>query len=166
VIQRLARIHLTPRTRESVARMVSPEIGLPVSPSSKATCAAICKVQRLESVPNSLGRAVPATPARPPPALDPRRPCEHSVRMLRSRPEGLRQSLLVEGVDGVARGLRIAAQLVGDLVGVLAPVAGDEDLAERRKVKALPASASLPPGTHARRRSVDARRLVVSCYGG
>jgi hypothetical protein len=157
VIQRLARIHLTPRTRESVARMVSPEIGLPVSPSSKATCAAICKVQRLESVPNSLGERC----QQPPQGLRLLSTLEgpvNSVRMLRSRPEGLRQSLLVEGVDGVARGLRIAAQLVGDLVGVLAPVAGDEDLAERRKVKALPASASLPPGTHARRRSVDARR--------
>jgi hypothetical protein len=35
--------------------MVSPEIGLSTSPSSKATSAAISKVQRLESLPNSLG---------------------------------------------------------------------------------------------------------------
>src|SRR5918995_1351426 len=55
VIQRLARIHLIPRRRESVARMVSPEIGLSTSPSSKATSAAISKVQRLLSRPNSLG---------------------------------------------------------------------------------------------------------------
>src|SRR5215211_3469242 len=55
VIQRFARIHLTPRRRESVARMVSPEIGLSTSPSSKVTSAAISKVQRLLSRPNSLG---------------------------------------------------------------------------------------------------------------
>jgi hypothetical protein len=55
MIQRFARIHLTPRRRESVARMVSPEIGLCVSPSSKATSAAISKVHRLLSRPNSLG---------------------------------------------------------------------------------------------------------------
>jgi hypothetical protein len=55
---------------------------------------------------------------------------------LRSHLEGIWQSLLVEGVDGVACRLRIAAQLVSDLVGVLAPVAGEQNLAERRKVKA------------------------------
>src|SRR5215210_463554 len=55
VIQRFARIHLTPSRRESVARMVSPEIGLWTSPSSKAASAAISKVQRLLSRPNSLG---------------------------------------------------------------------------------------------------------------
>jgi hypothetical protein len=60
----------------------------------------------------------------------------NGVRMLRSRLEGIRQSLLVESVDGVACGLRIAAQLVSYLVGVLAPGAGEKDLAERRKVKA------------------------------
>src|SRR5215218_973983 len=55
VIQRFARIHLTPRRRESVARMVSPLTRLSVRPRSKATCAAISKVQRLLSRPNSLG---------------------------------------------------------------------------------------------------------------
>jgi hypothetical protein len=51
----LARIHPTPRRRESVARTVSPETRLWVSPSSKAASAAISKVQRLVSYPNSLG---------------------------------------------------------------------------------------------------------------
>src|SRR5215207_5150731 len=55
VIQRLARIHLTPRRRARVVRMVSPETRLRVSPSSKLACAAISKVQRLVSYPNSLG---------------------------------------------------------------------------------------------------------------
>jgi hypothetical protein len=55
VIQRLALCHLTPSRRESVARMVSPETRLPTSPSWKATSAAISKVQRLLSRPNSLG---------------------------------------------------------------------------------------------------------------
>jgi hypothetical protein len=71
---------------------------------------------------------------------------------LRSNLEGIWQSLLVEGVDGVACRLRIAAQLVSYLVGVLASVAGQKYLAERRKVKASVEDASLPPGTHARRR--------------
>jgi hypothetical protein len=55
VIHRFARIHLTESRRESVARMVSPETRPSVSPSSKATSAAISKVQRLLSYPNSLG---------------------------------------------------------------------------------------------------------------
>src|SRR3712207_494236 len=55
VIQRFARCHLTPRRRESVARMVSPETRLCVIRSSKATSAAIESVQRLVSRPNSLG---------------------------------------------------------------------------------------------------------------
>ena len=55
MIHRLARIHLTPRRRESVARTVSPETRRCVIPSSKATCAAISRVQRLLSWPNSLG---------------------------------------------------------------------------------------------------------------
>jgi len=56
--------------------------------------------------------------------------------MLRSRLEGIRQPFVVQSGDGVACGLRIAAQLVSDLVGVFASVAGEQDLAERRKVKA------------------------------
>src|SRR5215207_5340740 len=55
VIHRLARIHLTPRRRAKVARMVSPQTRLSVSPSSKAASAAISKVQRLVPYPNSLG---------------------------------------------------------------------------------------------------------------
>src|SRR5215204_4995921 len=55
VIHRFARIHLTRRRRDKVARMVSPETRSVVSPSSKATSATISKVQRLDSRPNSLG---------------------------------------------------------------------------------------------------------------
>jgi hypothetical protein len=55
VIQRLARCQRTPSRRARVALMVSPETRLWVSPSSKATCAAISSVQRLLSWPNSLG---------------------------------------------------------------------------------------------------------------
>src|SRR5215213_8723071 len=55
VIHLFALSHPTPRRRESVARMVSPETRLSVSPSSKAACAAISRVQRLDSRPNSLG---------------------------------------------------------------------------------------------------------------
>src|SRR5918998_2111992 len=55
VIHRLARIHRTPSKRDKVARTVSPETRSLVSPSSKATSAAISNVQRLDSRPNSLG---------------------------------------------------------------------------------------------------------------
>jgi hypothetical protein len=53
----------------------------------------------------------------------------NGMRMLRAWPKCFREPLLVEGMDGVARRLRIAAQLVSDLVGVFAPVAGEQDLA-------------------------------------
>jgi hypothetical protein len=53
----------------------------------------------------------------------------NGVRMPGAWPKRLWKPLLVESVDGVACGLKIAAQLVCDLVGVLASVAGDEDLA-------------------------------------
>src|SRR5215217_8632906 len=55
VIHRFARCQRTPSRRARVARMVSPETRLCVSPSSKATSAAISKVHRLVSWPNSLG---------------------------------------------------------------------------------------------------------------
>jgi hypothetical protein len=53
----------------------------------------------------------------------------NGVRMLGALLERLRQPFVVEGVDGVARGLRIAAQLVSYLVGIFAPVAGEKYLA-------------------------------------
>ena len=49
--------------------------------------------------------------------------------MLGALLKSLRKSLLVEGVNSVARGLGIAAQRAGYLVGVLAPIAGEQDLA-------------------------------------
>jgi hypothetical protein len=55
VIHRLARIQRIPSRRERVARMVSPETRLSVSPASKAASAAISKVHRLLPYPNSLG---------------------------------------------------------------------------------------------------------------
>jgi hypothetical protein len=76
----------------------------------------------------------------------------NGVRMLRTRSKCFREPLLVEGMDGVARRLRIAAQLLSDLVGILAPVAGEQYLAERRRVKASVEDANPPPGSCARRR--------------
>jgi hypothetical protein len=56
VIHLFARmIQRIPRRRERVARMVSPETRLWVSPASKAASEAISKVHRLLSYPNSLG---------------------------------------------------------------------------------------------------------------
>ena len=53
----------------------------------------------------------------------------NDMRTLGASPQRPGKSLLVEGVNGVAGGLGIAAQRVGDLVSILAPIAGDEDLA-------------------------------------
>src|ERR671924_587715 len=39
------------------------------------------------------------------------------------------QTALVELVDGIAGGLGVATQRAGDPVGILAPVAGEQDLA-------------------------------------
>src|ERR687897_63309 len=55
VIHRLARIQRTPSRRESVVRIVSPETRSSVSPFSKGASAAIPRVHRLVSYPNSLG---------------------------------------------------------------------------------------------------------------
>src|SRR5215217_6705354 len=60
VIQRLARIHLTPSRRESVARMVSPETRLLVSPSRKAASAAISKGSSRIRTPSGSGGASPS----------------------------------------------------------------------------------------------------------
>jgi hypothetical protein len=51
----LALCQRTPRRRASVARMVSPQTRFSTKPCSKLTCAAIASVQRLLSLPNSLG---------------------------------------------------------------------------------------------------------------
>ena len=40
----------------------------------------------------------------------------------------LREPPFVEGVDGVAHGLGVAREASGDLVGILAPVASEQDL--------------------------------------
>jgi hypothetical protein len=85
----------------------------------------------------------------------------NGVRMLRSRLEGLGKSLLVEGVDGVACGLRIAAQLVSYLVGVLAPVAGEKYLAQRRKVKA---SGERKPASRDSRSASLSGRTKIGCF--
>jgi hypothetical protein len=51
----LARCQRTPRRRASVARTVSPHTRFSIKPRSKLTSAAIASVQRLVSLPNSLG---------------------------------------------------------------------------------------------------------------
>jgi hypothetical protein len=39
-------------------------------------------------------------------------------------------------MDGIARGLRVTGEVAGDLVGIVACLTGEQDLAERRKMKA------------------------------
>ena len=58
------------------------------------------------------------------------------MRAVRTPPERLLEALLIEVVDSVACCLRIAAKITGDLVSVLAIGACEQDLWQRRKVKA------------------------------
>ena len=51
------------------------------------------------------------------------------VRAVRTSLQRLLEALLVDLVDGIACGLRIAAKIVGDLIGVLSIGAGKQDLA-------------------------------------
>jgi hypothetical protein len=51
------------------------------------------------------------------------------VGALRTPSQRLLEALLIKLVDGIARGLRIAAKIVGDLVGILSIGAGEQDLA-------------------------------------
>ena len=60
----------------------------------------------------------------------------NGVWTVRGSSERLFETLLVEDVDGVARSLRITAEVAGDLVGVVAIGTCQQDLAERRRVKA------------------------------
>src|SRR5215210_2454811 len=53
----------------------------------------------------------------------------NGMRTFRALPKRLGNPPLVEGVDGVAHRLGVAAQGAGDLVGVLASGAGEQDLA-------------------------------------
>jgi hypothetical protein len=125
VIHRFARIHLTERRRDSDARMVSPETRSSVSPSSKATSAAICKVQRLDSRPNSLGERWSIS------LKDSAVHWSKASRVLLGREELAfegEQAPLVEVVDGVAHRLRGASEVFGDLRGALAPGACQKQL--------------------------------------
>jgi hypothetical protein len=53
----------------------------------------------------------------------------NGVRTFGALPKCPRKSLLVEGVYGVAGGLRVASQLVSNPVGIFASGAGEQDLA-------------------------------------
>ena len=53
----------------------------------------------------------------------------NGVRAVRASSECLGETLRVELVDGVAHGLRITTEVGGDLVGVLATIACEQDLA-------------------------------------
>ena len=112
MIHRFARIHLTERRRDKVARMVSPETRSSVRPSSKATSAAISKVHRLVSYPNSLGERWSI--CRKASAL-----CWSKAAYTRFGARGASAegvwAPLVEGVDGVPDRLRSAPEASGYL---------------------------------------------------
>jgi hypothetical protein len=125
VIHRLARIHFTERRRDKVARTVSPETRFRVSPSSKATSAAISVASTgsnrirtpsgtVEHLPQSLGALA----------------VEGVAGLLGARGlghEGV-DAPLAEVVDGITHRLRGASEIRGDLRGALAPGTGEEHL--------------------------------------
>lgn len=53
----------------------------------------------------------------------------NGMRATGATPQRLPGAAFVEGVDGVARGLRVASQGAGDPVGVFVPPAGEKYLA-------------------------------------
>jgi hypothetical protein len=120
VIQRLALCQRTPRRRPRVARIVSPETRLPVSPSSKLTCAAISSVQRLLSLPNSLGERCSISLMAS--ALSSSK-AEGGAGSLWARGAGHQsvQATLVEIVDGITHRLLPAAQVLSYLRDFISP---------------------------------------------
>lgn len=109
--------------------MVSPlTTGSFVSPSSKLTSAAISKVHRLLSLANFLGERWSISRKAILGALLVERPT-NGVRVMGTPSERLRKTLFVEFVDRVGRGLGVTAEVGGDPVSILAPVAGEQDLA-------------------------------------
>jgi hypothetical protein len=82
----------------------------------------------------------------------------NGVRAIRASLERLGKALLVEDVDGVGHRPGVTTKVGGDLVSVMSISAFEQDLAERRKVKASGERRAPPPGTCARRHSRDARR--------
>jgi hypothetical protein len=98
----------------------------------------------------------------------------NGVRMLGALPKRLGKPLLVESVDGVACGLRIAAQLLSYLVGIFAPVAGEKDLATAQGEGILRTQARLQrltlgvaKGTHKDRsfHALEDNPRLLSCLG-
>ncbi len=114
------------QTRQGGPNRLPPDALSLVSPSSKATSAAISNVQRLDSRPNSLGERW---------SISLKASADSSSKASRVRLgressrlcEGV-QTPLVEVVYGVAGRLRGAPEVQGDLRGALAPAAREEDL--------------------------------------
>ena len=130
MIHLLARSQRTP-IRASVARTVSPVMRSSVKPSSKLTWAARSIVHRLVCLPNFLGFWCKSS-RKLAQGLDLFGTLEgpvNSMRTFGALLKRLGKSLLVEGMDGIARRLGVATQRAGDLVGVLAPVTGEKYLA-------------------------------------
>src|SRR5215218_7936509 len=125
VIHLFARCQRIPSRRARVARMVSPETRLCVSPSSKATSAAISKVHRLVSWPNSLGERWSIC-CQPLGTLF----IEGGAGSLGARGASFQggKATLVEIVDGVAHRLGAAPQRAGYSRGAFTPLAGEDDL--------------------------------------
>jgi hypothetical protein len=161
-IQRLARSQRTP-SLASVARMVSPVMRLSVMPSSKLASAAIASVQKVPSLPNSLGRwwSISAVGTRP---------ClrRSSLRRrgalwdARSRASRQHKAPLVEVVDGVARRLGAAPEIFGYPRGARSRRALAKRIWQRRRTKAGPRSATRSPEPRARALKAYVRRWEVS----
>jgi hypothetical protein len=134
VIHRLARCHLTPSRCARVLRTASPETCLSVSPSSKATSAAIESVQREARVPAKLPRR---TMQQSPQNLGAFlvEGLAGSLRTRRFGRQGIRAPR-VEVVDGVAHRLLAASQAHGYPRGTSSPLEEVRSICARRRVKA------------------------------
>jgi len=102
-----------------VLRTVSPETRLLVSPSSKAASAAISKVQRLVSYPNSLGERWSISRKRW--ALCSSKVARGSFWDAKSRHSESLKATLVEVVDGVAHRLLAASEVLSDSRHLITP---------------------------------------------
>ena len=159
MIHRLARIHLTESRRKSVARMVSPDTRLLVSPCSKAASAATSKVHRLVSYPNSLGdrwsislRA--SALSRSKAAWTRLRREDPAVRAF--RPLSLKAPMAFLTVWEAHP--RPRAILGGERPGELARSISSNGASRKRLWSAAP-----PRGSRARLRKANVQRLEVSC---
>src|SRR5438270_845659 len=155
--ERLALCQRTPRRRTRVARMVSPETCFSTRPSSKATCAAICSVQRLVFLPNSLGErwsnSLTAS------ALS----SSKAARVLLGRDERGMRALRPRSLKSwmASRTVCCPQPRFSAICGTSSPLEEARSIWERRKVKA---SLERSPASSRSRSSVESLRTKIGGF--